>query len=185
MFSKRADVKEFSPVSAILSNDSRDSKVSPMFRIGANVTANYVGILIAGALTFFAIPLYYWFLGAEPYGIVGLYLVLESLLLPLDMSLAGTMNRETITDFRVGGLERVIKRLCAEPRISGHNRRFVLRAYHNTRIVVHSRPLVEGAKNLPGVRRFCPGAHGSAHYNQMSFSLVFQLVARTSEASPF
>jgi O-antigen/teichoic acid export membrane protein len=65
-----------------------------MFRIGANVTANYVGILIAGAITFLAIPLYYRFLGAEAYGIVGLYLVLESLLLPLDMSLAGTMNRE-------------------------------------------------------------------------------------------
>ncbi|AFM23493.1 lipopolysaccharide biosynthesis protein [Desulfomonile tiedjei] len=65
-----------------------------MFRVGTNATANYLGTLFAGGIAFFAIPLYYWFLGAEAYGIVGLYLVFESLLLPLDMSLAGTMNRE-------------------------------------------------------------------------------------------
>jgi O-antigen/teichoic acid export membrane protein len=59
-----------------------------------NIVANLLGQGSTGLMGFICYPLYARFLGPGPFGLVGFYLVVQGLLLPLDLGLSTTLNRE-------------------------------------------------------------------------------------------
>jgi O-antigen/teichoic acid export membrane protein len=64
---------------------------SPLQR---NIAANFGGSLWIGLMSLIFIPLYIRFMGMEAYGLVGLFLTLQSLFSLLDLGLGTTLNRE-------------------------------------------------------------------------------------------
>jgi O-antigen/teichoic acid export membrane protein len=56
--------------------------------------ANYAGKIWVGIINLAFIPLYIKFMGIEGYGLVGVYVTLQSFLVILDMGLSTTVNRE-------------------------------------------------------------------------------------------
>jgi O-antigen/teichoic acid export membrane protein len=60
----------------------------------ANIVANFGGSLVAAVMGLLFIPLYIRFMGIEPYGLVGFYLTMQSVLSFLDAGMATTLNRE-------------------------------------------------------------------------------------------
>jgi O-antigen/teichoic acid export membrane protein len=60
----------------------------------SNLFANFAGSGIAALLQLVFIPFYIKFLGMEAYGLIGFYIMLQSVLQVLDLGLGPTMNRE-------------------------------------------------------------------------------------------
>ncbi len=58
-----------------------------------NIIANYLGRGWTALLSFVFVPLYIKFLGAEAYGLIGIYLSLLGLLAVMDLGLSTTLNR--------------------------------------------------------------------------------------------
>lgn len=65
-----------------------------MSRVRINILANLAGQIWSVALGLIAVPLYVRFMGAESYGLVGLFATLTNLISLLDIGLSSTMNRE-------------------------------------------------------------------------------------------
>ena len=59
-----------------------------------NIVANYLGQVWSGIMAISFLPVYIDYLGVESYGLIGLFVVLQSLLLLLDMGITPTLNRE-------------------------------------------------------------------------------------------
>jgi O-antigen/teichoic acid export membrane protein len=59
-----------------------------------NIVANYVGGIWATLLSLAFIPLYVRFLGAEAYGLIGVFALVQAMLSLLDLGLGTTFNRE-------------------------------------------------------------------------------------------
>jgi len=60
-----------------------------------NALANYVSQFYTMFIGIFMLPFYLEYLGAEAYGLVGFFTMLQSLLMLLDLGLSGTLSRET------------------------------------------------------------------------------------------
>ncbi len=60
-----------------------------------NIIANLLGKGISALLAIVFVPFYLKYLGAEAYGLVGLFAVLQSVFMLADMGLSGTFTRET------------------------------------------------------------------------------------------
>ena len=69
-----------------------------------NIAANLVAQLYVAAIGVLVLPLYIRFIGAEAYGLVGIFTLLQAWLNMLDMGLSPTVARETAR-FRGGGLD--------------------------------------------------------------------------------
>ena len=65
-----------------------------MTQVKRNVVANYLGSAWAALMSFAFIPLYIRHLGIEAYGLVGVFAVMQSWLLLLDVGLSPTLSRE-------------------------------------------------------------------------------------------
>jgi O-antigen/teichoic acid export membrane protein len=75
--------------------------------VGRNIVANVAGAGLAMAVFVLAVPVYLRLLGAEAYGLVGLFTTVMVASLALDMGLGATLNRE-------------VARLTARPRDDVH-----------------------------------------------------------------
>lgn len=60
-----------------------------------NIMANYFGQAVAMVLGLVAVPIYLHFLGVAAYGLIGIFMSLQSLALMLDLGLGATFIRET------------------------------------------------------------------------------------------
>ncbi len=60
-----------------------------------NIIANFVGQFYVTLIGIFLVPLYIKYMGAEAYGLVGFYAMLQAWFILLDMGLTPTMSRET------------------------------------------------------------------------------------------
>lgn len=60
-----------------------------------NILANYVGQFYTSIIAIVMVPVYVKYMGAEAYGLVGFYAMLQSMFMLLDMGLTPTMARET------------------------------------------------------------------------------------------
>ena len=60
-----------------------------------NILANYVGQLYVTLIGILLVPMYVKYMGAEAYGLVGFYAMLQAWFMLLDMGLTPTMARET------------------------------------------------------------------------------------------
>ncbi|MBP2673942.1 MAG: hypothetical protein H6Q84_782 [Deltaproteobacteria bacterium] len=65
-----------------------------MTRYKSNLFANFAGSGVAALLQLACIPFYIKFLGMEAYGLIGFYIMLQTVLQVLDLGLGPTMNRE-------------------------------------------------------------------------------------------
>lgn len=63
--------------------------------LGKNIVANYASQIYISLLSLVMVPMYIRYMGAEAYGLVGFYWMLESWFVLLDMGLTTTMERET------------------------------------------------------------------------------------------
>ena len=70
-------------------------------KVTRNLLANYFGTAWAGLMAFAFIPLYVRFLGVEAYGVIGVFTMLQSVFVVLDMGMAPTLSREAAR-FRAG-----------------------------------------------------------------------------------
>ena len=59
-----------------------------------NVIANYLGQGWSGFIAVAFLPLYVQYLGMEAFGLIGLFAVIQVLVLILDMGMSPTLNRE-------------------------------------------------------------------------------------------
>jgi len=74
-----------------------------------NVLANYLSQFYVTLIGIFMVPLYIKYMGAEAYGLVGFYAMLQSSFTLLDMGLTPTMARETAR-FRGGAIDALTLR---------------------------------------------------------------------------
>lgn len=65
-----------------------------MGKVTRNLLANYLGAAWTGLMGVAFIPLYVRFLGMEAYGVIGVFAVLQSVFVVLDMGMAPTLSRE-------------------------------------------------------------------------------------------
>ena len=63
--------------------------------IAKNTIANYIGQIYTIAIGIVMLPFYLKYLGAEAYGLVGFFTMLQAWVILLDFGLAGTLSRET------------------------------------------------------------------------------------------
>ena len=70
------------------------SKTHFMSSLRTNIAANFISSLWTGLINLLFIPLYIRLMGIEPYGLVGFFLTLQSVLVLLDAGLGRTLNRE-------------------------------------------------------------------------------------------
>lgn len=66
----------------------------PVSRLKLNLLANFAGTGWSSLMGLIFVPLYIRFMGIEAYGLVGVYIALQSMLQILDFGLSPTMNRE-------------------------------------------------------------------------------------------
>jgi len=66
-----------------------------------NIIANYFGQLWTGLMAIAFLPVYIDYLGVEAYGLIGLFVVLQTLLVLLDAGMTPTLNRE-MARFKAG-----------------------------------------------------------------------------------
>ena len=59
-----------------------------------NLLANYFGQVTNAALGFIFLPFYFKYLGAESYGVIGLYASIQAWMLLLDLGMSSSLNRE-------------------------------------------------------------------------------------------
>ena len=69
-----------------------------------NILANYTGQIYVTLISILLIPMYVKFMGAEAYGLVVFYAMLQGWFMLLDMGLTPTMARETAR-FRGGATD--------------------------------------------------------------------------------
>jgi O-antigen/teichoic acid export membrane protein len=67
-----------------------------------NVVANLAGRAWSGVLSIVAVPIFYRLLGAEAYGLVGLFASLQVIFTFLDFGLSSTVNREIARNITMG-----------------------------------------------------------------------------------
>jgi O-antigen/teichoic acid export membrane protein len=77
-----------------------------------NIIANMVGKGASAMLSFVFVPFYLKFLGAEAYGLIGLYVLLQSVFMMADMGLSGTFIRETAKLTALEGKKQQLADLC-------------------------------------------------------------------------
>jgi len=65
-----------------------------MGRLERNTLANLAGTIWSAGLGIVCIPLFIRYLGAEAFGLVGLFLTLQSAFAVFDLGIAATLNRE-------------------------------------------------------------------------------------------
>lgn len=68
-----------------------------------NVVANYASQIYVTLVGLIMVPIYLRFMGAEAYGLVGFFGMLQGLLQLMDLGLSATLSRE-VTCYRAGGL---------------------------------------------------------------------------------
>ena len=66
-----------------------------------NILANYASQIYAVLLNLVMIPLYFRYMGAEAYGLIGIFALLQSWLQLMDMGLTATLSRQ-VTCYRAG-----------------------------------------------------------------------------------
>lgn len=71
-----------------------------------NILANYVSQIYVTLIGIIMVPLYLKYMGAEAYGLVGFYVMLQAWFMLLDMGLTPTLSRETAR-FRGGATDAV------------------------------------------------------------------------------
>ncbi len=65
-----------------------------MSKLKHNIIANYLGQAWAGIMALSFLPIYIEYLGIEAYGLIGIFVVLQTVLLLLDVGMTPTLNRE-------------------------------------------------------------------------------------------
>lgn len=65
-----------------------------MSKLKRNIIANYLGQTWAGIMALSFLPIYIEYLGIEAYGLIGIFVVLQTVLLLLDVGMTPTLNRE-------------------------------------------------------------------------------------------
>lgn len=74
--------------------------------LSRNIAANYIGQIYLTVIGLVMVPVYVSYLGAEAYGLVGFFTMLQAWFLLLDLGLTPTLARELVR-FRAGALERM------------------------------------------------------------------------------
>jgi O-antigen/teichoic acid export membrane protein len=69
-------------------------KIKSVSALKLNLFANFVGNGWAAAVQLICIPLYIKFMGVEAYGLIGFYVLVQSMVQILDLGLSPTINRE-------------------------------------------------------------------------------------------
>jgi hypothetical protein len=112
-----------------------------------NILANYISQIYVTVIGIVMVPLYLNYMGAEAYGLIGFFSMLQAWFNLLDMGLTPTMARETAR-FRGGAIDALsYRRLCARWRripsvaIAGGGAMFVPRLYRQEIAAGHSCPL--------------------------------------------
>lgn len=77
-----------------------------MSTLNKNIAANYVSQLYVTLIGILILPLYVKFMGAEAYGLIGFFTMLQSWFMLLDMGLTPTISRETAR-YKAGALEPI------------------------------------------------------------------------------
>ena len=77
--------------------------------IKRNIIANYVGQFYVALIGIVLVPVYVRYMGAEAYGLIGFFTMLQFWFFLLDMGLTPTMARETAR-FRGGGIDAITLR---------------------------------------------------------------------------
>lgn len=77
-------------------------------RLSINVLANYVGQIYSMLIGVVVLPFLYKYLGAEAYGLIGFYVMIQSWMVLLDSGLSVTLSRETA---RLNVLENGLHRI--------------------------------------------------------------------------
>ena len=78
----------------------------PDMSLKRNVAANYIGQIYLAVIGLVMVPVYVSYLGAEAYGLVGFFTMLQAWFLLLDLGLTPTLARE-LARFRAGALDRI------------------------------------------------------------------------------
>jgi len=65
-----------------------------MSTVKNNIIANYLGQVWSGVMAISFLPVYIEYLGIEAYGLIGVFVVMHTLLLLLDIGMTPTLNRE-------------------------------------------------------------------------------------------
>lgn len=78
--------------------------VLDMSSLNKNIAANYASQIYVTAIGILILPLYVKLMGAEAYGLIGFFTMLQSWFMLLDMGLTPTISRETAR-FKAGALE--------------------------------------------------------------------------------
>lgn len=74
-----------------------------------NIISNLLGKGLSAVLSFVFVPFYLKYLGAEAYGLIGIYVFLQSVFMVADMGLSGTFSRETA---RLSAQQDMEQQLC-------------------------------------------------------------------------
>ncbi len=74
--------------------------------IKKNIFANYVGQFYIALIGIFLVPVYVKYMGAEAYGLIGFYAMMQTWFFMLDMGLTPTIARETAR-FQGGGVDAI------------------------------------------------------------------------------
>ncbi len=82
-----------------------------MARLRHNVIANFVGQGWTALVGVLFLPLYIRLLGAESYGLIGIYVSMQGLLYVLDLGLSATLNRELARQAHTDSLSSESRRL--------------------------------------------------------------------------
>lgn len=72
--------------------------------VGPNIVANYASQLYTSALGILLVPVYIHYMGAEAFGLVGFYAMLQGWFLVLDMGVTATLSREAAR-FNAGAVD--------------------------------------------------------------------------------
>lgn len=70
---------------------SRQGEIS---KVTSNAISNYVGQVYSMLITLASVPVYIKYLGTEAYGLIGFFILLQSLIVILDFGLSATLNRQ-------------------------------------------------------------------------------------------
>ena len=89
-----------------------------MSRLRDNIVANYAGNIWQSLMAVVFVPVYIHFMGAESYGLIGIFTSLQAILIILDMGIGATLTREMARlsvlpgKHRNGNLARSLEVIC-------------------------------------------------------------------------
>ncbi len=69
-------------------------QIKILSKLKRNIIANYIGQAWSGIMAVSFLPLYIEYLGVEAYGLIGVFVVLQTVLVLLDLGMTPTLNRE-------------------------------------------------------------------------------------------